>query len=218
VRQCLYFTHVANSHVVLLSKCFEKGVWVWDCKYEEHVLVFPVVLKMLGNNPMASEFACHIGLQGRLFCRICFLGADEDLIDVLSRWIPTSLSQAMIPRVAEIFGVSEATVHDAIQAVKDAAKAKKEATKKAKATKVATATKAAADDQRSQSRSPVPEPEPEIEIERPPESEPEEEAGRKPGRGWQEAWKRLVKEHEHSPASCPHSEFHEGVSLSFTPF
>jgi hypothetical protein len=26
---------------------------------------------MLGDNPMQSEIACHVGLMGRMFCRVC---------------------------------------------------------------------------------------------------------------------------------------------------
>lgn len=32
---------------------------------------------MLGDNPMQSEMACHIGLQGRMFCRVCWVEGDE---------------------------------------------------------------------------------------------------------------------------------------------
>ncbi|KDQ05660.1 hypothetical protein BOTBODRAFT_182352 [Botryobasidium botryosum FD-172 SS1] len=54
-----------------LEACQKDGVWAWDCDAQERVLLIPSVLAMLGDNPMQSEFACHIGLRGRLFCRVC---------------------------------------------------------------------------------------------------------------------------------------------------
>ncbi|KAK7016987.1 hypothetical protein VNI00_018785 [Paramarasmius palmivorus] len=47
------------------------GIWALDCKTNEEVLLIPGVLALLGDNPMQSEFACHIGLRGKLFCRAC---------------------------------------------------------------------------------------------------------------------------------------------------
>ncbi|KAJ7929641.1 hypothetical protein B0H13DRAFT_2228460 [Mycena leptocephala] len=44
-----------------------EGIWVWDIELNEPVLVIPEVLALLGDNPMQSEFACHIGLRGKLF-------------------------------------------------------------------------------------------------------------------------------------------------------
>lgn len=32
-----------------------------------------MVLALLGDNPMQSEFACHIGLRGKFFCRACWV-------------------------------------------------------------------------------------------------------------------------------------------------
>ncbi|KAF4609714.1 hypothetical protein D9613_011993 [Agrocybe pediades] len=51
----------------------KKGIWAWDCISKEPVLVFPSVLALLGDNPMHSEFACHIGLTGKYFCRTCWV-------------------------------------------------------------------------------------------------------------------------------------------------
>ena len=48
-------------------------MWAWDCENEEPILVFPVVLALLGDNPMQSEFACHIGMRGKFFCRECWV-------------------------------------------------------------------------------------------------------------------------------------------------
>ncbi|KAJ8083506.1 hypothetical protein PM082_009380 [Marasmius tenuissimus] len=47
------------------------GIWAWDGELDEPVLLLPAVLALLGDNPMQSEFACHIGLRGKLFCRAC---------------------------------------------------------------------------------------------------------------------------------------------------
>ncbi|KAI0638455.1 hypothetical protein C8Q77DRAFT_1188202 [Trametes polyzona] len=56
-----------------LRSCQKDGVWAWDCTFNEPVLVIPSVLALLGDNPMQSEFACHIGLQAKLFCRNCWV-------------------------------------------------------------------------------------------------------------------------------------------------
>jgi len=49
------------------------GIWAWDCIFNEPILIIPFVLVLLGDNPMQSEFACHIGLRGWLFCRACWV-------------------------------------------------------------------------------------------------------------------------------------------------
>ncbi|KAJ2968879.1 hypothetical protein NUW54_g13095 [Trametes sanguinea] len=55
-----------------LEKAQRDGIWAWDCVLNEPVLVIPFVLALLGDNPMQSEFACHIGLQAKFFCRSCW--------------------------------------------------------------------------------------------------------------------------------------------------
>ncbi|KAJ7176536.1 hypothetical protein C8R46DRAFT_1213111 [Mycena filopes] len=59
----------------------ERGIWVWDSHHRDLVLVIPSVLAMLGDNPMQSEFACHIGFCGKFFCRACWVQGDPEKED-----------------------------------------------------------------------------------------------------------------------------------------
>ena len=59
------------------------GILAWDCVHQEPVLVIPFVVTLPADNPMQSELACHIGLKGHLFCRMCtvqgkFSGTDKE--------------------------------------------------------------------------------------------------------------------------------------------
>ncbi|KAJ3897384.1 hypothetical protein F5879DRAFT_996133 [Lentinula edodes] len=54
-----------------LQDCQENGIWAWDPKTNSRILLMVCVLALLGDNPMQSEFACHIGLRGKFFCRTC---------------------------------------------------------------------------------------------------------------------------------------------------
>ncbi|KAF8144692.1 hypothetical protein K438DRAFT_1902947 [Mycena galopus ATCC 62051] len=61
-----------------LEECQKRGIWAWDAEYQELVLVIPSVLAMLGDNPMQSEFACHIGFRGKYFCRVCHVKGEPE--------------------------------------------------------------------------------------------------------------------------------------------
>ncbi|KAI6017922.1 hypothetical protein EDC04DRAFT_2870045 [Pisolithus marmoratus] len=56
----------------------DTGIWAWDCIHKEQVLVIPSVLALLGDNPMQSELACHVGLMGKYFCHVCSDGPQSD--------------------------------------------------------------------------------------------------------------------------------------------
>ncbi|KAI6148028.1 hypothetical protein BKA82DRAFT_151609, partial [Pisolithus tinctorius] len=61
-----------------LERAQTHGVWAWDVEAREMVLIIPAILAMLGDNPMQSELACHVGLQGKFFCRNCWVkGVDS---------------------------------------------------------------------------------------------------------------------------------------------
>lgn len=72
----------------------ENGIWAWDCELSEPVLVIPWVLALLGDNPMQSEFACHIGLRGKYFCRACWVKGSDALDGVGVQAKPTTAATA----------------------------------------------------------------------------------------------------------------------------
>ncbi|EIN04249.1 hypothetical protein PUNSTDRAFT_76480, partial [Punctularia strigosozonata HHB-11173 SS5] len=64
--------------IFTIQKGGEDGIPVWDCLLDEEILLVPWVLAFQGDNPMASEFASHIGMKGKYFCRICHaFGSDS---------------------------------------------------------------------------------------------------------------------------------------------
>ncbi|CDO70741.1 hypothetical protein BN946_scf184798.g56 [Trametes cinnabarina] len=61
----------------VLREAAANGLIVWDCMYNEDILVIPWVLAFQGDNPMASEFASHIGMKAKYPCRVCHMRADN---------------------------------------------------------------------------------------------------------------------------------------------
>ncbi|KAL0575042.1 hypothetical protein V5O48_006915 [Marasmius crinis-equi] len=61
-----------------LIECQEQGILARDSTLNEDVLVIPSVLAMVGDNPMQSEFSCHIGFNGKFFCRVCEVSGNID--------------------------------------------------------------------------------------------------------------------------------------------
>ncbi|KAJ3712456.1 hypothetical protein C8R42DRAFT_594627, partial [Lentinula raphanica] len=61
-----------------LEKSQSEGIWAWDTVLNDLVLVIPSVHALLGDNPMQSEFACHIGFKGLRFCRNCWVSGKVD--------------------------------------------------------------------------------------------------------------------------------------------
>ncbi|KAF7964522.1 hypothetical protein HWV62_6259 [Athelia sp. TMB] len=64
--------------VEALREARKKGIFAYDCHYDDFVMLIPWILAMAGDNPMQSEFSSHIGLSGTCFCRVCHVkGADK---------------------------------------------------------------------------------------------------------------------------------------------
>ncbi|KAH9080259.1 hypothetical protein EDB83DRAFT_2503408 [Lactarius deliciosus] len=109
---CTLFQHEYNVHflctsnlapplemldgiVSQLEAAWDTGVWAWDCVHEDHVLVIPFVAALLGDNPMQSEFACHVGPGGKMICRVCQVkGLDVSTNDTQAQMAPASIHDA----------------------------------------------------------------------------------------------------------------------------
>jgi hypothetical protein len=73
------FCILLKKNPLFYRNCQKHDIWAWDAEFQELVLVIPSVLTMLGDNPMQSEFACHIGFRGRFFCRVCWVKGEPEV-------------------------------------------------------------------------------------------------------------------------------------------
>lgn len=97
-------------HAIRLNSVFrdgqENGILAWDCVQSDYVVLIPSVLALLGDNPMQSEFCCHIGLNGKYFCRICFVKGQETNMDDTTGVKRKETKEELIARVKEFLHVS----------------------------------------------------------------------------------------------------------------
>jgi len=61
-----------------LRKAAESGVFTWDCKHEEEVMLELYGLFLGGDNPMQAEECSHAGLHCNYFCRTCEVGGTKE--------------------------------------------------------------------------------------------------------------------------------------------
>ncbi|KAJ7825082.1 hypothetical protein B0H13DRAFT_1918803 [Mycena leptocephala] len=79
-----HFGPTAMIH--LATEAQKDGIEVWDCEYKEWILIIPWFLAFQGDNPMSSEFASHIGMKGKYFCRAGAPGTKEQtIVDLIAQ-------------------------------------------------------------------------------------------------------------------------------------
>ncbi|KAG2121103.1 hypothetical protein DEU56DRAFT_873835 [Suillus clintonianus] len=61
-----------------IGKVKESGIFTWDCKDNEEVMLVPYGLFLGGDNPMHAEECSHAGLHCNYFCRTCEVGGTKE--------------------------------------------------------------------------------------------------------------------------------------------
>ncbi|KAJ6487363.1 hypothetical protein C8R47DRAFT_979100 [Mycena vitilis] len=115
--------------VAMLKEAQDTGIEVWDCVYQEWILIIPWFLAFQGDNPMASEFASHVGMKGKYFCRVCKAKSDKanrapgnaGEIDRLKEFMTAGVPRTKKETVADLTAQLQRAVDGAPSAVDDMA-------------------------------------------------------------------------------------------------
>lgn len=94
------FAHVLTNSALTCRAAQESGIWAWDSETMEPVLIVPFVLALLGDNPMQSEFACHMGMRAKFFCRNCWVKGKDMVDDTEKSTAGPSPSDVGLPEVS----------------------------------------------------------------------------------------------------------------------
>ncbi|KAJ7435525.1 hypothetical protein B0H11DRAFT_1639797, partial [Mycena galericulata] len=96
---------------------------------KEFILIIPWILAFQGDNPMSSEFASHIGMQGNYFCRVCNATSskknrapgDAGEIDRLKEFMTASRPRSKEDTIADLEKQLQRAIDGAPSAVADMA-------------------------------------------------------------------------------------------------
>ncbi|KAJ6618149.1 hypothetical protein B0H10DRAFT_2164261 [Mycena sp. CBHHK59/15] len=115
--------------VATLKEAQKTGIKVWDCVYQEWILIIPWFLAFQGDNPMASEIASHVGMKGKYYCRVCKAKSDKSNrapghageIERLKEFMTAGTPRTKEQTIADLTAQLERAVDGAPSAVDDMA-------------------------------------------------------------------------------------------------